>query len=70
MRAGSFNEFLGAGEKRLWNCEIKRLGRSLIDYQFKFCWLLDRKIGRLRAVRECDLHNKLGIGTIPQRGAR
>jgi hypothetical protein len=31
--------------------EAKRLVGNQIDHEFKLCWLLDRKIGRLRVTQ-------------------
>src|SRR5450755_4149039 len=50
-KLASFDHLVGAGEDCWWNGERKRLGSLEIDHQFELGWLLDRKVGGLRAAQ-------------------
>jgi hypothetical protein len=50
-RVLSFDDLVGASDKRLRKYQTKFLGGLEVDDQVEFCRLLDRKIGRLRPLR-------------------
>jgi hypothetical protein len=43
------NHLVGAEDKRLRKTDAEHIRCLEIENQFEFCWLLDRKIGRVRA---------------------
>src|SRR5215467_13171024 len=47
-----FDYLVGAGEQRLRNFQVERLGGFKIDRQSVFCRLLNRQIGDLRALED------------------
>jgi hypothetical protein len=47
-----FDDLVGAGDKRPRKCQTKFLGGPEVDDQVEFGRLLDRKIGRLRALED------------------
>src|SRR5215469_2989958 len=46
-----FDDLIGAGEDRGRHSEAERLGGIEIDHQLEGCWLLDRQIGGLLALK-------------------
>ena|SRR5271163_1967820 len=48
----SFDHFIGAREEIRRDREPQRLGRLEVDHQLEFGRLLDRKIGRLRPLKD------------------
>jgi len=48
----SFDDFVGTGEERGWDCEAEGLCGPEIDHEFEFCWLFHRKIAGLRAFQD------------------
>jgi hypothetical protein len=51
-RAGSFDDAVGASLHRRWNRHAERLGGLEIDDELERGWLLDREIGRTRALQD------------------
>ena len=47
----SLDDFVGTGEQGNWNLYPHRLGSFEVYHQLEFCWLLDRKIRRIRAFK-------------------
>src|SRR5215831_8274715 len=48
----SFNQLVGAGEQRWWNCQSERLGGLEVDREVILCRCLHGKIGRLLAFED------------------
>jgi hypothetical protein len=64
-RAVSFDDLVGAGEKRWWHFQAERLGRLEVDEQLHFRGLLDWKVGGLLAQENpahVDSHPAIWIG--------
>src|SRR6516162_11490609 len=61
---GLFNHLVGRGQQRRRNSHPKRLCTFEIEREYKFSWLLDRKISRIRA-----LQNSINVigGALTQR---
>src|SRR5207245_744172 len=50
--AHSFDHLIGAGEKRRWHVEAKRLRGAEVDHQLELGRLHDWQVGRLRALED------------------
>src|SRR6478735_9728436 len=57
MQFGSFDDLVGADEKRRWNSNPECFGRRSVDNKFEFRWLLDGKVSRFRS-----LYDLINIG--------
>ena len=51
-RTRSFDDLIGSQDERRGNRQADGLGRPLADHQLERCWLLDRKVTRLRALQD------------------
>src|SRR5215510_10182078 len=52
LAGSSLDHFVGPDEDGLRDCQAKRLRRLQVDDEFELGGLLDRKIGRLRALQD------------------
>ena len=67
---GSFNDLVGAGEYRCWNCEAERLGGLEVDRVLEFGNLIEGDLSRVCAVQDGVSGFELEVVTAPRSSLR